>query len=252
MIIDIHGHIGTWPVFFIPEPSDEWLVRTNRRVGIVSCGVSHLLAIGFDTERGNRLAVEAARKWDGELGVWLVANPTRPEELPHLEELIDDPLVWGFKFHSDVHETPLSSPAYEPYIELAKEHDVPVLAHGQADTQYSGLERFDAVATRHPELKLIVGHSGLWPEGFSRAAQLAAGHEHVHLDTSGSRITGRDLQRLVHGAGHEKVLFGSDAIFLDQRHAVGMATHAPLQDAERRAVLHDNAQRLLRRRTRSS
>ena len=52
MIIDIHGHIGTWPVFFIPEPSDEWLVRTNRSVGIERCGVSHLLAIGYDTERG--------------------------------------------------------------------------------------------------------------------------------------------------------------------------------------------------------
>ena len=161
-------------------------------------------------------------------------------------------MVWGFKFHSDVHETPLTSPAYEPFIELAKGRNVPVLAHGQADTPYSGLERFDAVATRHPELKLIVGHSGLWAYGFPRAAEIAASHENVHLDTSGSRITGRDLQRLVREAGREKVLFGSDAIFLDQRHAVGMATKAPLKDDERRAVLHDNAQRLLRRNPRSS
>lgn len=251
MIIDIHGHIGTWPVFYIPEPSDEWLVRTNRELGIVSCGVSHLLAISLDTERGNRAAIDVARKWGGDLGVWLVANPTRPNEIGHLEELLHEPEVWGFKFHSDVHETELGSPTYEPFIELAEEYDLPVLAHGQTDSTWSGLEQFDAVAARHPSLKLILGHSGLWTYGFPRAAEIAAANENVFLDTSGSRLTGRDLQGLVRGAGVDKVLFGSDAIFLDQRYALGVALNAPLTEHERRAVLHDNADRLLRRRRRT-
>ena len=33
-VVDMHGHLGTWGDFFIAEPSAEWLVATNTRIGI--------------------------------------------------------------------------------------------------------------------------------------------------------------------------------------------------------------------------
>ena len=102
MIIDVHGHIGTWHDFFVPEPSAEWLVATDTRIGIDAVIVSHLVAFGHDTTTGNRMALEAARRHPGRIGVWLVANPHWPERVSEIRAQLDEPGVCGLKLHPDV------------------------------------------------------------------------------------------------------------------------------------------------------
>lgn len=241
MIIDIHGHIGAWHAFFMPQTSAEWLVRTNQRLGVRAVGVSHLGALGHDPRVFNRVAVDAARRHPGALGVWLVVNPHSAPDLAELEEQLQDPVVWGLKLHPDFHEIRLDSPRYTPYLDIAGAAGVAVLAHGQTDSAWSDPDLFGAVSDRHPGLRLVCGHSGLWPHGFDRAADLAAARPTLFLDTSGSRVTGDMLARLVRRAGRDSVVFGSDAAFLDPRHSVGLLAHAPLTRQDREHVAHRNA-----------
>lgn len=246
-VVDIHGHLGTWHDFFIPEPSAAWLVATNTRIGIDMVGVSHLTAIGYDTAVGNRMALAAAAHHPGRLGVWLVANPHRRDRAVLADQLAE-PGVWGLKLHPDVHEHPITGRGYEPYLELAREHGIPVLSHGQTRSPWSDPGLLADVSSRYDDLVLLAGHAGLWADGFERAAHLAAEHAGLYLEVCGSRLTTGWLERIVAIAGPGKVLFGTDACFLDPRLGLGKVRYARLGEGDREAVLGGNALAILRHR----
>lgn len=245
-VIDVHGHIGAWHDFFVPEPSARWLVETNSRAGIDIVGVSHLTAIAHDARAGNLLAIEAARQFPGRIGVWLVADPHRPQHVAEVADQLDLPEVWGLKLHPDVQEYPVTGQGYAPYLQLALERGVPVLSHGQTRSPWSEPAQIAEVTSRFEGLDVLMGHTGLWVDGFDRAALLAAEHTGLHLEICGSRLTAAWLERLVATAGAEKVLFGSDASFLDPRVGIGKVLYARLSDHDRGLVLGGNAARILR------
>ncbi|MFD1934044.1 amidohydrolase family protein [Nonomuraea mangrovi] len=236
MILDAHGHVGTWPDFLIPDPTAEGLVSLMDRLGIDAMGISHLLGVGPDAVEGNRLAFEIAARHPGRFGVWQVYNPH------HRTPLVTEG-VWGVKIHPDVHQCPLDDPRYAPVWELG----LPVLAHGQTDSPWSDPARFAVVAGRHPDVPLLMGHTGLWPYGFARAARLAADHPNLYLETCGSKMTGRWIARLAELAGADRVMFGSDSCFLDLRAGYGRVALAPLADADRALIQGGNLARVLAR-----
>ncbi|WP_162907026.1 amidohydrolase family protein [Allorhizocola rhizosphaerae] len=244
-VLDAHGHIGGWHDFFIPDSTAAGLVATAERAGVTAIGVSHLLAVGADPAEGNRRALEAAREHPGRLGVWLVANPQRPSQVDALREQLAQPHVWGIKLHPDVHQCALDDPAYAPVFELAAEHRAPVLAHGQTGSPWSDPVLFAEVGRRHAEVPLLMGHAGLWAHGFARAARLVADVPNVCLETCGSRMTAGWITRLVKLAGADRVIYGSDACFLDLRHGLGRVMGARLTEPDRAAVLGGNLARLL-------
>jgi predicted TIM-barrel fold metal-dependent hydrolase len=235
MILDAHGHVGRWPDFLIPDPSAEGLVATMDRLGVTAMGISDLLGVGPDAVEGNRRALATAASYPGRFGVWLVYNPH------HRTPLSEGPHVWGVKLHPEVHQCRLDDPLYEPVWELG----VPVLAHSQTDSPWCDPAQFATVAARHPGVPLLMGHSGLWQYGFARAAALVEDHPNVVLEVCGSRITGRWVARLVQLAGADRVVFGSDACFLDLRVGLGRVMLAPLTEADRALVLGDNLARIL-------
>lgn len=245
LVLDAHGHIGGWPDFLIPDPTPDGLAAMAGRLGVTAIGISDLLAVGADPVAGNRRALAAAEAHPGRFGVWLVANPHHPAGLYGLPGQLGHEAVWGFKLHPDVHQYTLDDPAYEPVFALAAAHRVPVLAHAQTDSPWSDPARFAEVGRRHPGVPLLMGHAGLWPHGFARAARLVADVPNVYLETCGSRMTGRWIAELVRLAGAERVVFGSDACFLDLRQGLGRVLGAPLTGAERDAVLGGNLARIL-------
>ncbi|MFI6483182.1 amidohydrolase family protein [Nonomuraea sp. NPDC050663] len=234
MIIDAHGHLGTWPDFLIPEPTAAGMVGLMDRAGIDMIGISHLLAVGPDAVAGNELALAAAAEFPGRFGVWQVYNP-------HHRTPLATEGVWGVKIHPDVHQCRLDDPRYEPVFELG----LPVLSHGQTDSPWSDPSQFAEVARRHSRIPLLMGHSGLWPYGFARAARFSSEHPNLYLETCGSKATGRWIARLVELAGARKVVYGSDACFLDLRVGYGRVALAPLSDADRALVLGGNLARIL-------
>jgi predicted TIM-barrel fold metal-dependent hydrolase len=246
MIIDAHGHLGTWFAFAIPDSSTASLVRVMDKCGVATMCVSHLLAIGPDSRAGNALLLDELEQHPGRFLGYAVFDPHDPEASGRTADLLARPGIVGLKLHPDTHEYPLDGPGYEPAFALAAEHDRIVLAHGMYASPWCGPERFAAVAARHPSVELLMGHAGLFPAGFPAAAEVASKHPNVTLEICGSRMTARHIAWLVDAVGADRMAFGSDALFLDLRVGLGRVQLAPISAADRDQLLSGTMTRLLK------
>ncbi|MFI6829785.1 amidohydrolase family protein [Kribbella sp. NPDC050241] len=244
-IIDAHGHLGAWFAFAIPDSSTESLVRVMDGCGVATMCVSHLLAIGPDSRAGNALLLQEIERFPGRFLGYAVYDPHDPEAARRTADLLDAPGVIGLKLHPDTHEHALDGPAYEPAFRLAAERGCVVLAHGMFGSPWCGPAHFATVAARHPAVKLLMGHAGLLPAGFPAAAEVASTYPNVTLELCGSRTTARHVAWLVDAVGADRMVFGSDALFLDLRVGVGRVQLAPIDQADRDLLLFGTMTRLL-------
>lgn len=245
MIIDAHGHLGAWFAFAIPDSSTASLVRVMDRCGVATMCVSHLLAIGPDSRAGNALLLKELKQYPDRFLGYAVFDPHDPEAAKRTADLLATPGVIGLKLHPDTHEHPLDGPGYEAAFTLAAEHDCIVLAHGMFGSPWCGPSHFATVAARHPSVELLMGHAGLFPAGFPAAAEVASQHPNVTLELCGSRTTARHVAWLVDTVGADRMVFGSDALFLDLRVGLGRVQLAPISAADRDQLLFGTMTRLL-------
>lgn len=154
----------------------------------------------------------------------------------------------------------------EPYWALAEELDIPVGIHigpGPPGTTYLGTPGYRAslssaltleeVLTRHPKLRVYVMHAG-FPLLDDMLAMLYA-HPQLHVDIAVIAFTQpkerfyRYLERIVEAGFIDRVMWGSDQMVWPGviEHSIRTIEEAPfLDEAQKRAILYDNAARFLR------
>jgi predicted TIM-barrel fold metal-dependent hydrolase len=244
-IFDAHGHLGAWTAFWLPRPGAESLLSVMDRCGVAGMAVSSLLGIGPDPAAGNVETLAAVEASAGRLSCYLVAAPHRPQDEQVLEEGLRHPSVVGLKIHPDTHTCPVDDDAYHWIFRLAERSGSLVLAHSFAGTPWSDPLRFEPVALAFPGVRLILAHAGVTPVGFRRAIEVCRRHDQLVVDTCGSFMTGDWIRRLVGELGAERVLYASDAPFIDLRYGLGRVLGAGLPEHELDLVLAGNARRLL-------
>ncbi|GAB3808844.1 hypothetical protein GCM10028798_35580 [Humibacter antri] len=243
-IWDAHAHVGRFSRFFIPDHEPAHMVEVMDRAGVHVAVISALRALEDDTRAGNAEMVEVLDRWPTRFRGWVVFNPwlsTRADLLGGLTH----PGVVGVKIHPDLHEYPVTGMRYEPMWRAAVERGVPVLTHTWATSPFDDPAMLAMVARRHPDLRILLGHSGASPAGFELSLELALEHPQLHLEICGSRYSGTVLSRTVAAIGADRVVFGSDFPFIDLRPALGRVAFADLTESDRRAVLGGTARHLL-------
>lgn len=244
-IVDAHGHLGGWFAFAIADSSTESLLRVMDSCGVDTMCVSHLLAIGPDSRAGNALLLDELAKHPGRFLGYAVYDPHDPEAPERTADLLARPGVIGLKLHPDTHQHELDGPGYAAAFELAAEHGRIVLSHGMYGSPWCGPERFAEVAPRYPSVQLLMGHAGLFPAGLPAAAEVAMQHQNVTLEICSSRLTARHVAWLVSAVGADRMVFGSDALFLDLRVGLGRVLLAPIAPADRDQLLFGTMTKLL-------
>ena len=157
-------------------------------------------------------------------------------------------------------------PAFEPYLALAEELDVPVGIHigtGPPGAPYLGFSAYRArlhspllleeALLRHPDLRLYVMHAG-WPMLDDLLALMWA-HPQVYVGV-GIISWGlpraefhRYLRRIVEAGFGKRVMFGSDQMVWPEALEVGIQavqTADFLTEGQKRDILYNNAARFLR------
>ncbi|MBC7820081.1 MAG: amidohydrolase [Planctomycetaceae bacterium] len=236
MIVDVHSHIWEYPAHF----SDDFRHQAKRAkagvemdltvtydayrasapddtITIVFGGKARLSGLWVDDQYvANYIAVDPAR-----LIGFLSVDPTQSgweEELRFGHQALG---LRGIKLLSMYAGFRPDESRLDPLWQYATKHRLPVLLHtgttfvAQALLEYTLPRHLDVVATRFPEVRIIMAHLGHPYEG--EAVVTARKHPHVFCDLSALHYRPFQLYHslmLVQEYGvWDKVLFGTDYPF---------------------------------------
>jgi uncharacterized protein len=255
--IDVHGHFGAYEdgrgqnsLTGTLFSGDIGTVRARAQAaGVRLTVVSALRAFmpyGGDPLRGNDDARLAAEATEGIL-FWAVLDPRRRETYAQVEELLRHPHCCGIKLHPHRQQYEIRQHGDAVY-EFAAAHRALILTHSGDPGSYP--EDFIPFANRHSATRTILAHLGNSDDGAAgrqvhAIQQSEAGN--VYVDTSSARsIFSGLIEWAVAEIGAERILFGTDTPLYDTATQKARIETAAITEEARRAILHDNAARLLR------
>ena len=171
----------------------------------------------------------------------------------------------GFKIHPVYQGVDINDPRFLRILDRAGERNLCVVMHAGDDIGFPGVVRCSPEMTADALKqagcpKLIPAHMGGW-KNWERVADALA-DSGVYLDTSFSlgeipAVDGfyspegkkllevEEFCALVRAFGAERILFGTDSPWTDQRESLEALRALPLTPSEQSAILGGNAQRLL-------
>lgn len=194
--------------------------------------------------------LEAMRRYpDRILGYCFVMPGYRDEMMDEIDRCLDAGMM-GLKLYN---QYKYSNPVVFPIAEKAIECRIPILGHAghatdpptqAAQPNLSDAADFAALAQRYPEVMLIEGHlggGGDWEWSIKGLRDCP----NVYVDTSGSGVNDRMIERCIRELGAERLLFGTD---MTMEGGVGKVLSADLTDSQRQDIFWRNTQAILDRR----
>src|SRR6266576_2668522 len=248
MVIDCHTHLD----------DDGRAEKLLRSMDDAEIDASIVIAETLPGDISNAAQVlEAVRQSDR---LWGIVNCvfSKTVELKYVEkltQLLHEDRVVGLKFYLGYEEFSANDERLYQLYEYCEKHDMPIMFHtgvleaGSAGLlEYSHPLQVDRVATRFPDLTIVMAHMGN-PWLIDCAAVLAK-NQNVYADNRS--ITAHDVevfkQRMeqvrVFLYSYEKFLFGTDYPLYSQKEYLGAVKALEMEQTEHEAVMHANAARL--------
>lgn len=244
LIIDCHLHIGKVGGLYSAGHSADDLIRRMDELHIQKGCISALYAItAGDAPRGNEEVADAVRRYPDRYIGMLCVNPHYPNEVrQQIEQHMPTGLFRQFKLHPQQQGAFADHPNFDPVYEYASGNGLSVLIHTWESAQIRALVN---VADRFPKATLIMAHSGGTVQGIQEGVAVAKKYENILLDITISSNYMGSVEYMVNHAGADRVLFGSDAVFISQSAALARVLHARISDEEKEKILGLNMKRVL-------
>ena len=173
----------------------------------------------------------------------------------------------GIKLHPVYQDVDFDDPRYLRILERAGELGLIVVTHAGLDIGYPGVERCTpemvlSAMKQVGSVKLVLAHMGGWRQ-WDKVEELLVGQP-VWFDTafSAGEITPledgyysaedlhmlgeTDFLRMIRKFGTDRVLFGTDSPWSDQKASLDFIRALPLENSEKDALLGGNTRKLLR------
>ncbi len=246
LVIDCHTHLGPWHNFHIPEPDAVGLLRSMDRAGVSMAVCSPHRAIAHDYLGGNEEAVRLSREHPDRFRPYTTINPNYPAEeiVAEIDRRRTEGTLLAFKIHPSEMQCRADGAGFRHVWEAAEEAALPVLSHSWASDQYASPASLGELADRYPQAKVIIAHAASSWEMVEQVSEASRSRANVFLDLTGSAMLPGVVEAMAGDIGAEKLLFGSDAPFLDLRPALGRLALARISDDAKRLIFGLNAKRV--------
>ena len=245
-VIDFHNHVGRWGTLSATDFQDMY-VKVMDRAGVDVASVNCIFY--SDARYGNDIVADyVSRRPDRFVGVAFV-TPHYPEEtVSELERAFGELNMRSLKVYPTYYQKPIDDPLYMPIFEWCDEREIVVMSHSSftaPDDTLTHPAKFIPLAKRFSRIRWVLAHSGNLPAGQYEAIKAAQECPNIYLETATSMADHGTVERLVAGAGEDRVLFGSDMPLMDMRNQLGRVATADISDDAKRKVLGLNAAKLL-------
>lgn len=243
-VIDIHCHMGFFYGSSMPYSDTDKMAERMEIAGVKLIVFCHHYSL-FSPEIGNKVNIEAVRKYPDKFKAYCGINPNYPEVVENDLKTFDKyrDVYVGFKFLPDYHGIPLSDKRNKNVFAFADENRLLVLTHTWGGSIYDGAEEVEKIAKKYKRLKLILGHSihGDW----DKAIEIAKNYENVYLELTAVLDERGIVEKFVEKAGDEKILFGTDFPWFNHHYYIGALLGAGLSEESCRKILYLNSKNLL-------
>ncbi len=159
--------------------------------------------------------------------------------------------IRGLKFHVEYQGFVADEPRMLRIYDYAFERGLMILHHAGFDPAFkppfrSSPARFKNIARRMQGGVMIVAHFGGQSQWDEVAEELVG--ENVYLDTSMGQkyYSKKQFTDIVRAHGADRILFGSDSPWSRADEEIALINESPLTDTEKRLILGENAERLLK------
>jgi uncharacterized protein len=219
---------------------------------VAALGVELSVTFTFDgLRRPGKAANDSLARFvadaEGRYVAFATVDPVDPGAADEVIRCVRDYGMRGVKLHPWVQAFSAHTPGLDPICDVAAELGVPVLFH-DGTPPFSAPLQLAELARRHPRTTVVLGHGGLhdlWREAL--AAVQSTPNVHICLCATPPYA----MRALIAGCPLERVLFGTDGGLAPEPNQRYVALRLrqfdllELNDQQRRAILHDNPQRLL-------
>jgi len=245
-VIDMHSHVGN-------EAKNGQITDADSYISVldaagVDIAASSCIFYGDASHCNNETADFVAKNPDRFLGVAFV-TPYYPEEaIAELERAFDVLGMVFLKVYPSYVQKPIDDEVYEPILQWCNDRSIIVKSHTEymeGSNTYTDPDRFIGLAKKYTNIRWILAHSGNVREGQLRAIEAAKSSRNIYLETCTSWGDHGTIERLVEGAGEDRVLYGSDMPLMDARMQIGRIVTADISKEAKRRVLGLNAAELL-------
>ena len=151
----------------------------------------------------------------------------------------------GVKLHPDIQAVAIDDARMKRIYALCAGR-LPILMHtGDHRFDYSNPNRMEPILKEYPNLTVIGAHFGGWSV-WDDAIRRLAGYQNLLVDCSSTlyAVTPARARELIDAYGAERVLFGTDYPMWYPESEIDLFMKIDLTEAERRAILSENAARL--------
>ncbi len=153
----------------------------------------------------------------------------------------------GVKLHPDFQRFALNDEKAFKLGKIINAGDVPVLIHcGDYRYNYSNPDQLIPFLDKFPEMTIIGAHFAGWSV-WQEAAEKLAGTPNLYVDLSSTLydLPTLTVEKLIRAYGVDKVLWGTDYPMWEADNEFELFNKINLSDSERKAILYDNASRIL-------
>ncbi|OGV38303.1 MAG: hypothetical protein A2X48_06700 [Lentisphaerae bacterium GWF2_49_21] len=156
----------------------------------------------------------------------------------------------GIKMHPEYQEFSPDDPSLDPIWKACITYSIFVVFHAGADLAFkppfrSSPAKFANLHRRYPELRMVLAHFGSWMQWDDVEKELIG--LDIFLDTSftSGYLDDAKFAELIRRHGADKVLFGTDSPWRDQKKEVAAINSLALYEEEKELIFHGNAEGLL-------
>lgn len=259
MIIDFHTHIYPPAVAeramsavedLLPPVTDgtsAGLLESMNRAGIDRSVALTLVNNPAKSESINRWALGERSSRITPLGSF---HPAEPDPIGTIDRIAELGFP-GIKVHPEYQDFRFSDARLYPFWKRCEEHGLFLITHAGFDIKFpppfrSNPSELAAFHRALPNLRLVLAHMGsmeMWDE----VEQELLGQD-VWMDLAMIgyfNFTPERLASMIRRHGVEKVLFGTDSPWLDQKQSVDFVRSLPLSSSELEMIFAGNALELL-------
>ena len=280
MTIDFHTHIfpekisaavteKLSKVAGIPAHTDGTLNALKKSMDAAQINLSVVLPVATLTRQVEKINSSAAALNEKFFGDGIFSfGCIHPDFANYREELsrVKNFGLKGIKIHPVYQDTNLDDMKFLRIFDRAAELDLIVVTHAGLDIGFPGVVRCSPqmakkVVDEIGDFKFVLAHMGGW-KNWNDVLKILAGTK-IFLDTSFStqKIIPRkdffwnaddlklldeaDFMKFVKIFGAEKILFGTDSPWTEQKISLDFIKNLPLDEDDKNKILGDNARRLM-------